>query len=154
MAPFMGAGRGTALVYGKANPTFCCESGDMGLHRLKDPAGDGSFTSIETLHLLQGDEGGHSDHGVHDPVLSPDGRHLYMVNGNRTYYPAVMSPLSPVRHNRDDRVIPILSGGGGRGGAAAAAHRTHRLPATAVASARPRPRQAASGLAAGWAAWI
>jgi hypothetical protein len=120
-ALYVGAGRGRALVYGKSNPTFCCESGDMGLHRLKDPAGDGSFSSIETLLLLQGDEAGHSDHGVHDPVLSPDGRYLYMINGNRTYYPAVMSPLSPVRHNLDDRVIPILSGGGGRGGAAEAA---------------------------------
>ena len=90
-ALYVGAGRGSAHVYGKANPTFCCESGDMGLHRLKDPAGDGSFTSIETLHLFQGDEAGHSDHGVHDPVPSPDGKYLYMVNGNRVYYPAVMS---------------------------------------------------------------
>ena len=119
-ALYAGAGRGSALVYGKPNPTFCCESGDMGLHRLKDPAGDGSFTSIETLLMLQGDEAGHSDHGVHDPVVSPDGRYLYMVNGNRTYYPAAISPLSPVRHNLDDRVIPILGGGGGRGGGAEA----------------------------------
>lgn len=115
-ALYLGAGRANALVYTKPNPTFCCESGDMGLLRMKDPAGDGSFTSIEMLHFLQGDEGGHSDHGVHDPVLSPDGRHIYMINGNRTYYPPAMSPLSPVRHNLDDRVIPMLSAGGGGGG--------------------------------------
>jgi glucose/arabinose dehydrogenase len=105
---YVGGGRGDDIVYTKSNPTFCCEAGDMGIQRLSDPAEDGSFSKIETLLWLDGTEGGHSDHGVHDIVPAPDGKSLYMINGNMVYWPEQVSPDSPVRFSADDRVVPTL----------------------------------------------
>ena len=105
---YVGGGRGDDIVYTKSNPTFCCEAGDMGIQRLSDPTEDGSFSKIETLLWLDGTEGGHSDHGVHDIVPAPDGKSIYMINGNMVYYPEQMSPNSPVRFTADDRVVPTL----------------------------------------------
>ncbi len=108
---------GDALVYGKSNPTFCCESGDMGLQRLTDSDNDGTFETVETLLTLHGTEEGHSDHGVHDIVPSPDGKYLYWLNGNMVYLPeSGISPNSPVRNLGDDRILPLLAGNGGGGG--------------------------------------
>ena len=112
---YVGGGRGDNLVYTKPNPTFCCDAGDMGIQRLSDPTEDGSFSKVETLLWLDGTEGGHSDHGVHDIVPSPDGKHLYMINGNMVYFPEQVSPNSPVRHLADDRVVPTLGSAFGRG---------------------------------------
>ena len=39
----------------------------------RDPKGDGSFTSVETLRTWTGPEQGHSDHGVHAPYLEIHG---------------------------------------------------------------------------------
>jgi hypothetical protein len=47
------------------NPGFGRQSGQAGLHRLRDIKGDGSFTMVDTLRTWDGPEGGHSDHGVH-----------------------------------------------------------------------------------------
>jgi hypothetical protein len=112
---YIGGGRGDNLVYTKPNPTFCCEAGDMGIQRLSDPTEDGSFSKVETLLWLDGTEGGHSDHGVHDIVPSPDGKHIYMINGNMVYFPEQVSPNSPVRNLADDRVVPTLGSAFGRG---------------------------------------
>ncbi len=111
-------GRAEALVTGRSlSPN---QSGPAAIFRMSDPAGDGSFSSIETMVPMSGDEGAHWDHGTHDVVLAPDGKHIYHISGNRTYQPHNLSPLSPIRHNLDDRVIPILGGpvggGAGRGG--------------------------------------
>jgi hypothetical protein len=112
---YVAGGRGDNLVYTKSNPTFCCEAGDMGIQRLSDPTEDGSFSKVETLLWLDGTEGGHSDHGVHDIVPSPDGKYLYMINGNMVYYPEQISPNSPVRFTADDRVVPTLGSAFGNG---------------------------------------
>jgi hypothetical protein len=53
------------------NPSWGHENGYTGLHRMRDPNADGSFSDIVTLRRWDGDEGGHSDHGVHDPEVSP-----------------------------------------------------------------------------------
>jgi hypothetical protein len=105
---YVSGGRSDDIVYTKSNPTFCCEAGDMGIQRLSDPNEDGSFSKIETLLWLDGTEGGHSDHGVHDIVPAPDGKSLFMINGNMVYYPEQVSPNSPVRFTADDRVVPTL----------------------------------------------
>ncbi len=111
-----------AMVYGKENPSFCCESGPTGLQRLTEADDDGNFGKLETLRSWTGNEQGHSDHGVHAPKVSPDGRFLYIINGNGVALPDDISPNSPVRHLADDRIIPVLGAGGrGAGGNYAAA---------------------------------
>jgi hypothetical protein len=90
------------------NPGFGRQSGQAGLHRLRDPKGDGSFAEVETLRTWDGHEGGHSDHGIHDLKVSPDGQHFYIINGNGVVPPPDTSPNSPHRNYADDRVIPKL----------------------------------------------
>lgn len=101
-------GRGTTNVAGYDRPSYGQMSGVAGLHRLRDPLGNGSFSSVETLRTWTGPEQGHSDHGVHAPYLSPDGRHLYIINGNGVTQPDDVSPNSPMRNWGDDRIVPLL----------------------------------------------
>jgi hypothetical protein len=96
------------------NPGFGRQSGQAGLHRLRDPKGDGSFTMIDTLRTWDGGEGGHSDHGIHEARVSPDGKHFYIINGNGVVMPPDMSPNSPLRNYADDRIIPLLGPQTGR----------------------------------------
>lgn len=96
------------------NPGFGRQSGQAGLHRLRDPKGDGSFTSVETLRTWDGHEQGHSDHGIHEARVSPDGKHFYIINGNGVVQPPDVSPNSPLRNYGDDRIIPLLGQQTGR----------------------------------------
>ena len=96
------------------NPGFGRQSGQAGLHRLRDPKGDGSFTTVDTLRTWDGGEGGHSDHGIHEARVSPDGKHFYIINGNGVVMPPDMSPNSPLRNYADDRIIPLLGPQTGR----------------------------------------
>ena len=95
-------------------PRFGRESGQAGLHRLRDPKGDGSFTTVDTLRAWDGGEGGHSDHGIHEARVSPDGKYFYIINGNGVVQPQDMSPNSPIRNYADDRIIPLLGTQTGR----------------------------------------
>jgi hypothetical protein len=90
------------------NPGFGRQSGQAGLHRLRDPQGDGTFTQVDTLRTWDGHEGGHSDHGIHDLKVSPDGKHFYIINGNGVVPPPDVTPNSPLRNYADDRIIPKL----------------------------------------------
>lgn len=105
---YVQGGRGATNVAGNDRPGYGRLSGVAGLHRLRDPKGDGSFESVETLRTWTGPEGGHSDHGVHAPQVAPDERHLYLINGNGVVQPPDVSPNSPMRHWGDDRIIPLL----------------------------------------------
>lgn len=105
---YVQGGRGTTNVAGNDRPGYGRLSGVAGLHRLRDPKGDGAFSSVETLRTWTGPEGGHSDHGVHAPHVSADGRYLYLINGNGVVQPPDVSPNSPMRHWGDDRIIPLL----------------------------------------------
>jgi hypothetical protein len=96
------------------SPGFGRQSGQAGLHRLRDPKGDGSFTTIDTLRTWDGPEGGHSDHGIHEARVSPDGKHFYIINGNGVVPPPDVSPNSPLRNYADDRIIPLLGQQTGR----------------------------------------
>ena len=96
------------------NPGFGRQSGQAGLHRLRDPKGDGSFTTVDTLRTWDGGEGGHSDHGIHEARVSPDGKHFYIINGNGVVPPEDVSPSSPLRNYADDRIIPLLGQQTGR----------------------------------------
>jgi hypothetical protein len=90
------------------SPGFGRQSGAAGLHRLRDPKGDGSFTTIDTLRTWDGHEGGHSDHGIHEARVAPDGKSFYIINGNGVVPPPDVSPNSPLRNFADDRIIPLL----------------------------------------------
>ena len=90
------------------SPGYGKQSGQAGLHRLRDPKGDGSFTTIDTLRTWDGHEGGHSDHGIHEARVSPDGKSFYIINGNGVVPPPDVSPNSPHRNYADDRIIPLL----------------------------------------------
>ena len=96
------------------NPGFGRQSGQAGLHRLRDPKGDGSFTTVDTLRTWDGGEGGHSDHGIHEARVSPDGKYFYIINGNGVVPPEDVSPNSPLRNYADDRIIPLLGQQTGR----------------------------------------
>ena len=96
------------------NPGFGRQSGQAGLHRLRDPKGDGSFTTVDTLRTWDGPEGGHSDHGIHEARVSPDGKHFYIINGNGVIQADDVSPNSPLRNYADDRIIPLLGPQTGR----------------------------------------
>ena len=96
------------------NPGFGRQSGQAGLHRLRDPKGDGSFDDVTTLRTWDGPEGGHSDHGIHEARVSPDGKHFYIINGNGVVPPDDVSPNSPLRNYADDRIIPLLGAQTGR----------------------------------------
>lgn len=91
------------------NPGFGRQSGQAGLHRLRDPKGDGSFADITTLRTWDGPEGGHSDHGVHEARVTPDGKYFYIINGNGVTQPKDVSPNSPLRHYGEDRILPTLA---------------------------------------------
>ena len=96
------------------NPGFGRQSGQSGLHRLRDLKGDGSFDDVTTLRTWDGWEGGHSDHGIHEARVSPDGKYFYIINGNGVVPPDDVSPNSPLRNYADDRIIPLLGQQTGR----------------------------------------
>ena len=96
------------------NPGFGRQSGRPGCIGCAIPKGDGSFTTIDTLRTWDGDEGGHSDHGIHEARVSPDGKHFYIINGNGVVPPPDVSPNSPLRNYADDRIIPLLGPQTGR----------------------------------------
>jgi putative heme-binding domain-containing protein len=87
-------GRGAQVVYG--------------LYRLHDPAGDGSFSSIERLRSWQNGSGEHGAHGI---VLAPDKQHLFIVAGNATGQPNDVAANSPERNYGEDRAIAKREGG-------------------------------------------
>src|SRR5205814_2490915 len=81
---------------------------NYGLFRLHDPAGDGSFSSIERLRTWQNGSGEHGAHGI---VLAPDKKHLFIVCGNAVGQPTDISENSPMRNFADDRAIMRREGG-------------------------------------------
>ncbi|HEV8605419.1 MAG TPA: hypothetical protein VGQ99_08645 [Tepidisphaeraceae bacterium] len=79
-----------------------------GLFRMRDPARDGSFSSIERLRTWQNGSGEHGAHGI---VLAPDKKHLFIVVGNAVGQPSDVAANSPARNLGEDRAIPKREGG-------------------------------------------
>ena len=84
----------------------------FGLFRLRDPAGDGSFSSVE---LLREWKHGAGEHGAHGIVLSPDRQHIFTVCGNMTAIPQDLAPTSPHKNYADDLALPRAEDGNGFG---------------------------------------
>ena len=81
---------------------------DQGLYRLKYRASDDSFEAPVLLRAFKGS----GEHGPHSAVLSPDGKSIYIVNGNHTKLPEILEHSRPVAWD-EDQLIPRLWDGNG-----------------------------------------
>jgi putative heme-binding domain-containing protein len=75
----------------------------QGLWRLKYRASDDAFEEPVLLRKFQGS----GEHGPHSAVLGPDGKSLYVVNGNHTKLPEVLEKSRPVAWD-EDQLVPRL----------------------------------------------
>lgn len=74
-----------------------------GLYRLQDTNGDDVYDKLTLLKQLNG----RGEHGPHSPVLSPDGKTIYVIAGNFTDIPPVDGyKLPPTWQN--DNLFPLL----------------------------------------------
>lgn len=80
---------------------------DSGLYRVFDTDGDDVLDKVETIRLLDG----RAEHGPHAIVLSPDGKSLYVVCGNRTNITEFSSSRVP-RVWDEDLMLPRVYGRG------------------------------------------
>lgn len=78
-----------------------------GLYRVRDTDGDDQLDSVETIRLLDG--GG--EHGPHALRLSPDGKSLYLVCGNKTKLTEFVESRVPELWD-EDNLIPRAYGRG------------------------------------------
>ena len=76
-------------------------TGTHGLYRLRDTDGDDQFDEVKLLREIKGS----GEHGPHSIVLSPDGKSLFIVNGNHTQLPENMELSRTVRAWKEDHVI-------------------------------------------------
>ena len=73
------------------------ESEPGGVYRLRDLDGQGRFGPPELILPLDGGK----EHGAHSVIAGPDGRSLYVVNGNFTETPANLRAGGPVAWAED-----------------------------------------------------
>ena len=78
-----------------------------GLYRIRDNDSDDSFDEVKLLEPLKGT----GEHGPHSVILSPDGKSLFVVAGNKTAVPqkAIRNSLVPNNWGEDD-LLPRLWG--------------------------------------------
>jgi putative heme-binding domain-containing protein len=88
------------LVYAHGS-LFANANNSKALFRLTDADGDGAFERKEELMTTGGGVG----HGRNHIKLGPDG-HIYIAHGNNVLLPDSMSPDSPLKHYREDQLIP------------------------------------------------
>ena len=74
-----------------------------GLYRLQDTDDDDVYDRFTLLKRLDGK----GEHGPHNPVLSPDGKSIYVVAGNFTELPEMDSYLLPKTWEQDN-LLPLL----------------------------------------------
>ncbi len=80
----------------------------QGLYRLKYRASDDAFDEPVLLREFKGS----GEHGPHSVVLAPDGKTLYVVNGNHTKLPEILEKSRPVAWD-EDQLVPRLWDGNG-----------------------------------------
>ena len=79
-----------------------------GLYRCKDTNGDDQFDTVELLRVFPGKAGEHGPHGV---ILGPDGKSLYVMDGNQLEEPNCETSRVP-RNWAEDQLFPMLLGRG------------------------------------------
>ena len=73
------------------------------VYRVTDSDGDGD---IDKVALFKKIPGGGGEHGSHGLALGPDGKSIYIVNGNSTPLIDGIAPDSPYRNYADDILVP------------------------------------------------
>jgi putative heme-binding domain-containing protein len=76
---------------------------ESGLYRVRDTNNDDQYDSVELLKALPGRGG---EHGPHSIVLSPDGRSLYVVAGNKTTLPENITRYHAPKLWQEDQLLP------------------------------------------------
>lgn len=74
-----------------------------GIYRLKDTDGDDTLDEAKLWKALPG---GNGEHGAHALVPGPDGRSIYVAQGNSTPLIDGIDPQSPYRNYGEDILIP------------------------------------------------
>jgi glucose/arabinose dehydrogenase len=100
-------GRGDGLLW--AFDSLYVMSEGRGLYRVQDTNGDDKFDSNDTATLLRRIPFA-GDHGVHSVELTPDGKSLFINNGNSTTLTAIDSSRVP-RHWGEDTLLPRIPTG-------------------------------------------
>jgi putative heme-binding domain-containing protein len=75
-----------------------------GVWRLRDTNGDDKFDEVKYLREMKSVGG---EHGPHSLVLSPDGKSIYIANGNHTDLPEHLDKSRPVRWD-EDHLLPRM----------------------------------------------
>jgi putative heme-binding domain-containing protein len=75
----------------------------QGLWRLRDTDGDDRFDEIKFLRAMNGS----GEHGPHSLALSPDGKHIYVANGNFTSLPHNLEKARMVAWG-EDHLLPRM----------------------------------------------
>jgi putative heme-binding domain-containing protein len=73
------------------------------IYRLKDSKGS---DTLDSWTLFKKFPDGIGEHGAHALVLGPDGKSIYIVNGNGTSLPDGISPDSPYRNYAEEELLP------------------------------------------------
>lgn len=74
-----------------------------GLYRLQDMNHDDQYDKITLIKALKGE----GEHGPHNPVLSPDGKSLYIIAGNFTDIPK-MDAYRNTAYGQIDNLMPLI----------------------------------------------
>ena len=75
-----------------------------GFYKITDSSGDGDFDKVDTLQVFKGSFG---EHGPHNIELSPDGKSLYLVLGNRIKIPEGLKSYVPKVWD-EDNILPTI----------------------------------------------
>ncbi|MCA9157602.1 MAG: c-type cytochrome [Planctomycetales bacterium] len=81
-----------------------------GVYRLTDTTGDDQYDKIEYLVPLKDQAG---EHGPHALILSPDGKKIYLCNGNQTDLPESATGGPVPRHWGEDHLLGRMPDGRG-----------------------------------------
>ena len=82
---------------------YVSANNSLGIYRLKDTRGDGTYDEIKLLKKLEGGTG----HGRNGLALGKDGK-IYLCCGNNVRVSPDISPLSPYRNPQQDRLLPCV----------------------------------------------
>ncbi|MBC7853276.1 MAG: heme-binding protein, partial [Pirellulaceae bacterium] len=82
---------------------YVSANNSLGIYRLKDTRGDGTYDEVTLLKKLEGGTG----HGRNGLALGKDGK-IYLACGNNVRVSPDISPLSPYRNPQQDRLLPCV----------------------------------------------
>lgn len=92
-------GQAHGLLYAFESLYVMVNEGRMthGLYRVRDTNGDDQFDKVELLRAINGS----GEHGLHSLILSPDGKSIYVVNGDSSRLTEIDSSRVPLNWSED-----------------------------------------------------